>query len=389
MKKIRTYNNIAKKGLDRFPASSYEVNPALDNPDAILLRSHNLHHESLPKSVLAVARAGAGVNNIPVSDYTHQGIVVFNTPGANANAVKELVMASLLLSARGISQSMAYAKSLTGIQDTAALNKQVEAGKKQFGGFELQGKTLGVVGLGAIGAKVANMALGLGMNVIGYDPKLSVEAAWRLSSDVTKADNLNSLLARSDYISLHVPAVESTIGFINQDALNATKQGAKLINLARGELINEPAVIDALNSGKLSCYISDFPTEGLIQQDNALLFPHLGASTAEAEENCAVMAADQLIDFIDNGNIKNSVNFPHISMERTQGQRITFANDNVPKVLGEVLNLLAELNINVIDMVNRSRDDIAYTIVDIDQNAEPNLIQKIAQVEHVFHVRAV
>ncbi|MCU4675657.1 3-phosphoglycerate dehydrogenase family protein [Catenovulum sp. 2E275] len=389
MKTIRTYNNIAAKGLNRFPSQNYQVSPTENDPQAILLRSHKLHSETLPKSVLAVARAGAGVNNIPVNDYTHQGIVVFNTPGANANAVKELVMASLLLGARGISQSMAYVKNLADITDSSQLHTQVEAGKKQFGGFELEGKTLGVVGLGAIGAKVANMALNLGMQVIGYDPKLSVDAAWRLSSQVAKADNLNSLLARSDYVTLHVPAIEATIGLINQETLSAIKQGAKLINLARGELINEADVINALDNGKLGAYIADFPTQALIKHDKVMLFPHLGASTAEAEENCAVMAADQLIDFLENGNIKNSVNFPHISMERTQGYRITFANDNVPKVLGEVLNLLADLNINVIDMVNRSRDNIAYTILDIDQQAHPDLIEKIAQVEHVFHVRAV
>lgn len=389
MKKIRIYNNIADKGLNQFPTQSYQASSDQETPDAILLRSHKLHNETLPKSVLAVARAGAGVNNIPVNDYTKQGIVVFNTPGANANAVKELVMASLLLSARGITQSMNYVKSLIDITNDDERHQKVEAGKKQFGGGELEGKTLGVVGLGAIGAKVANMALSLGMKVIGYDPKLSVEAAWRLSSQVTKADNLNSLLARSDYISLHVPAVESTIGFINRESLASVKEGATLINLARGELINETDIISALDTGKLNSYVADFPTADLIKHDKVILFPHLGASTAEAEENCAVMAANQLIDFLDNGNIENSVNFPAINMERTQGHRITFANDNVPKVLGEVLNLLADLNINVIDLVNKSRDDIAYTILDVDQAVTPELIEKIAQVEHVFHVRAV
>lgn len=389
MKKIRTYNNIADKGLNQFPTQTYQASSDQQEPDAILLRSHKLHNEVLPKSVLAVARAGAGVNNIPVNDYTKQGIVVFNTPGANANAVKELVMASLLLSARGITQSMNYVKSLMDITDDHERHQKVEAGKKQFGGFELEGKTLGVVGLGAIGAKVANMALSLGMKVIGYDPKLSVEAAWRLSSQVTKADNLNSLLARSDYITLHVPAVESTIGFINQESLASVKENATLINLARGELVNEADVINALDTGKLNAYVADFPTANLIKHDKAILFPHLGASTAEAEENCAVMAAKQLIDFLENGNIENSVNFPTINMERTQGHRITFANDNVPKVLGEVLNLLADLNINVIDLVNKSRDDIAYTILDIDKAVTLELIDKIAQVEHVFHVRAV
>lgn len=389
MKTIRTYNNIASKGLNHFPQDTYRVSADEAEPDAILLRSHKLHDEKLPESVLAIARAGAGVNNIPVGDYTHQGIVVFNTPGANANAVKELVCASLLLGSRGITQSMNYVDSLVSETDPAELHKKVEAGKKQYGGGELEGKTLGVVGLGAIGAKVANLALSLGMKVIGYDPKLSVEAAWRLSSKVNKADNLNSLLARSDFVTLHVPMLEATRGFMNDEAFAAIKDGAKLINLARGELVDEAAVIAALDSGKLGAYIADFPSEALIKHDKAVLFPHLGASTVEAEENCAVMGAQQLVDFLDNGNIINSVNFPAIQMERTTGYRITFANENVPKVLGTVLNLLADLNINVLDIVNKSRDDIAYTILDIEQQPTPDLLKAISGVEHIFHVRHV
>ena len=354
-----------------------------------MLRSHKLHNEELPDSVLAVARAGAGVNNIPVADYTPQGIVVFNTPGANANAVKELVLASLLLSSRGITQSMNYVDSLASETDAAQLHIKVEAGKKQYGGSELEGKTLGVVGLGAIGAKIANLALSLGMKVIGYDPKLSVEAAWQLSSDVTRAANLNSLLARSDYVTLHVPMFEATRGLMNNDAFSAIKEGAKLINLARGELVEEAAVISALDTGKLGTYIADFPSEALIAHDKVVLFPHLGASTVEAEENCAEMGANQLIDFLDNGNIVNSVNFPAVSMERTTGYRVTFANDNVPKVLGTVLNLLADLNINVLDIVNKSRDEIAYTILDIEQEPTPALLEELSNVEHIFHVRSV
>jgi D-3-phosphoglycerate dehydrogenase len=389
MKKIRTYNNIAAKGLNKFPTDNYLVDAVCEAPEAILLRSHKLHDEVLPESVLAIARAGAGVNNIPVSDYTPQGIVVFNTPGANANAVKELVLASLLLSSRGIIQSMNYVDSLASETDVAQLNKKVEAGKKQYGGSELEGKTLGVVGLGAIGAKIANLALSLGMKVIGYDPKLSVEAAWQLSSNVKRAANLNSLLARSDYVTLHVPMIEATRGLMNNDAFSAIKEGAKLINLARGELVEEAAVISALDSGKLSSYIADFPSEALIAHDKVALFPHLGASTVEAEENCAEMGADQLIDFLDNGNIINSVNFPAVSMERTTGYRVTFANDNVPKVLGTILNLLADLNINVLDIVNKSRDEIAYTILDMEQEPTPALLEQLSNVEHVFHVRSV
>lgn len=389
MKKIRTYNNIADKGLNKFPADSYLVDAVCETPDAILLRSHKLHNEELPESVLAIARAGAGVNNIPVADYTPQGIVVFNTPGANANAVKELVLASLLLSSRGITQSMNYVNSLASETDAAQLHKKVEAGKKQYGGSELEGKTLGVVGLGAIGAKIANLALSLGMKVIGYDPKLSVEAAWQLSSNVKRAANLHSLLARSDYVTLHVPMIEATRGLMNNDAFSAIKEGAKLINLARGELVEEAAVIAALDTGKLASYIADFPSEALIAHEQVVLFPHLGASTVEAEENCAEMGAAQLIDFLDNGNIVNSVNFPAVSMERTTGYRVTFANDNIPKVLGTVLNLLADLNINVLDIVNKSRDEIAYTIIDIEQEPTPALLEKLSDVEHVFHVRSV
>ena len=389
MKKIRTYNNIAAKGLNNFPQNNYQVSAACEAPDAILLRSHKLHNEALPSSVLAIARAGAGVNNLPVSDYTPKGIVVFNTPGANANAVKELVLASLLLGSRGITQSMRYVDSLASETSPAELHKKVEAGKKQYGGNELEGKTLGVVGLGAIGAKISNLALSLGMNVIGYDPKLSVEAAWQLSSKVTRAENLNSLLARSDFITLHVPVVPATLGFINDEAFVAIKEGAQLINLARGELVDENAVIAALDSGKLVRYIADFPSEALIAHEKTILFPHLGASTVEAEENCAMMGANQLVDFLDNGNIINSVNFPAVSMERTTGYRITFANDNVPKVLGTILNLLADLNINVLDMVNKSRDEIAYTILDMEQEPTPDLLDKIGNLEHVCHVRSV
>jgi D-3-phosphoglycerate dehydrogenase len=389
MKRIRTYNNIAVKGLDKFPQENYRVSSVCDKPDAILLRSHKLHNEALPSSVLAIARAGAGVNNIPVNDYTPKGIVVFNTPGANSNAVKELVLASLLLGSRGITQSMRYVDSLASEEDPSELNKKVEAGKKQYGGSELEDKTLGVVGLGAIGAKIANLALNLGMKVIGYDPNLSVESAWQLSSNVTRAVNLNSLLARSDFITLHVPVVPATLGFINDEAFSAIKEDAQLINLARGELVDEKSVICALDSGKLRRYISDFPSKALIAHEKTILFPHLGASTVEAEENCAVMGAKQLVDFLDNGNIINSVNFPTVSMERTNGYRVTFANDNVPKVLGTVLNLLADLNINVFDMVNKSRDKIAYTILDIEQEPTVDLLDKISNVEHVFHVRSV
>lgn len=388
MLRIRTYNNISVKGLERFSRQDYEVASDISHPDAILLRSYKLHDEALPESVQAVARAGAGVNNIPVSRYTEQGIVVFNTPGANANAVKELVLAGLLLSSRGILQGIAYADSLTE-SDPVALNKQLEAEKKRFSGHEIAGQTLGVVGLGAIGSLVANMALSLGMKVVGYDPALSVDAAWRLSSDVQKAENLQSLLSRSDYVSLHVPAIPATRHLINGEALASLRKGATLLNFAREEIVDNDAVLSALQSGQLKAYISDFPSPVLRGQDGVIATPHIGASTSESEENCAVMAAEQLKDYLENGNIRNSVNFPATSMERSSGHRLTFANRNVPKVLGHVLSILANRDINVIDMVNRSRDDVAYNILDVDDEIDESLIAAIAEVEQVIRVRAL
>ncbi|TCI03676.1 3-phosphoglycerate dehydrogenase [Corallincola luteus] len=388
MRKIRTYNQIASRGLDRFSRDSYEVGSEIAQPEAILLRSHKLTVDQIPDSVNAIARAGAGVNNIPIDECTHNGVVVFNTPGANANAVKELVLAGLLLSSRGICEGMQYVQALTET-DPAILNKEVEKGKKAYAGVELTGKTLGVVGLGAIGANVANMALELGMEVIGYDPAISVEAAWRLSSDVQRAENLGALLAKCDYVTLHVPAIEATKGMINSEALSSAKQGLKLLNFARGEIVDNDAMLAALEVGKVARYISDFPSLELLGNDKVSLLPHLGASTVEAEENCAIMGANQLVDFLENGNIKNSVNFPQIRMERTHGYRLTFANDNVPKVLSQVLALLADMNINVIDLLNKSRNDIAYTILDIEQQPDAQLLAAVAGVEHVFHVRAV
>jgi D-3-phosphoglycerate dehydrogenase len=388
MLKIRTYNTIASKGLEQFSREQYEVASEIAQPDAILLRSHKLSLDELPESVNAIARAGAGVNNIPVSDCTHKGVVVFNTPGANANAVKELVLAGLLLASRGISEGMQFVQQLKE-NDKVQYNKQVEKAKKQFAGSELAGKTLGVVGLGAIGANVANMALELGMKVIGFDPSLSVEAAWRLSSRVQRAENLPSLLARCDYVTLHVPAIPATKGMLNAESLASAKHGLKLMNFARGEIVDNDALLSAMEKGVVARYISDFPSLELQGKAGIDLLPHLGASTSEAEENCAVMGADQLIDFLENGNIKNSVNFPEIRVERTEGYRVTFANDNVPKVLSNVLSLLADMNINVVDMLNKSRDGIAYTIMDIEQEPDATLLSAIAEIEHVFHVRAV
>lgn len=387
MFKVRTYNAISPLGLNRFSRTSYEVGADVSQPDAILLRSHKLHDEVLPSSVVAVGRAGAGVNNIPVADYSKKGIVVFNTPGANANAVKELIAAALFLSSRDIFGGMTYVQSLAHMNDGAEMSKLLEKEKKRFAGSELLGKTLGVVGLGAIGSMVANMALELGMHVVGYDPAISVEAAWRLHSSVEKMDNLTTLLSRSDYVTLHVPAIEATRHLINKDTLPLFKKGAKLLNFAREEIVETPALLAALEAGQLGGYTADFPAPELIGKPNVLLMPHIGASTNEAEDNCAIMAADQIIDFLENGNIKNSVNFPPTAMARSGGHRLTFSNNNVPKVLSNVLAILSESNNNVIDLVNKSRENIAYNIIDVEQKPSDSTIDKIKAAEGVIQVR--
>jgi D-3-phosphoglycerate dehydrogenase len=387
MYQIRTYNQIASKGLNRFDQANYKVSNDASQPDAVLLRSQKLHDTTLPDSVVAVARAGAGVNNIPVNDFTERGVVVFNTPGANANAVKELVTAGLLLSSRDIYTGLNFVQSLTHIDDEAEMSSLLEKEKKRFAGCELYGKTLGVVGLGAIGAIVANMALDLGMDVVGYDPAISIEAAWRLSSDVEKMDSLKSLLTRSDYITLHVPSIDATHHLINAEALQCFKTDAKLLNFARAEIVDTKALVKALDDKKLAGYISDFPAPELLGRENVLLMPHIGASTSEAEENCAIMAANQLMDFIENGSIRNSVNFPSTDMARNGGYRLTFCNSNVPKVLGNVLNILADSNNNVIDLVNKSRDSVAYNIIDVEEQPGPEIINAISAVEGVIRVR--
>ena len=389
MFKIRTYNAISSKGLSRFPAQSYQVSSESADPDGILLRSQKLHSEVMPSSVVAIARAGAGVNNIPVADYTEQGIVVFNTPGANANAVKELIVAALLMGSRDIYGGMNYVQGLTEISDSAEMGKLLEKEKKRFAGAEVQGNTLGVVGLGAIGSMIANLALELGMNVVGYDPAISVEAAWQLSSSVERMDNLEALLARADFITLHVPAIPATKHLINSKTLAGMKATAKIVNFAREEIVSTADIVDALDNGVIAGYITDFPTPELLGRSDVLLMPHIGASTEEAEENCAVMAADQLMDFLENGNIRNSVNYPQIKMARNGGTRITFSNRNVPKVLGSVLSILADSELNVVDMVNKSRNDIAYNIIDIDGDFDASLKAKVAAVDGVVHVRII
>ena len=389
MYQVLTLNQISTKGLDRLPRDKYEIASEFNSPEAVLLRSHKLQATDIADSVLGIARAGAGYNNIPVAACTERGIPVFNTPGANANAVKELIVAALTLGSRGILEGIGYVGTLGDMTDAAEMSKLLEKEKKRFKGNELSGKTLGVIGLGAIGSMVADTALGLGMSVAGYDPALSVDAAWRLSSDVTKVDNLASLVSRSDFISLHLPVLDSTRNLVNSDLLSNLKPGAILLNFAREEIVDTNAVVEALEQGNLAKYIADFPTPNLIGKPGAVLMPHIGASTDEAEENCAIMAANQIKDFLENGNIKNSVNFPALSLERNGSARISISNRNVPKILGNILSLLADANINVKDMLNKSRDDIAYNLIDVESIPDEDVLKSMREVEGVVNVRLI
>ncbi len=390
MYKIQTFNQISALGLDRFADQHYEVGSEVGNADAILLRSHKLDPAAIKPELKAVARAGAGVNNVPVSACTDQGVVVFNTPGANANAVKELVLCGLLLASRGIIPGIGFASSQNQVTDYGELSKVMEQEKKQFKGAEIAGKTLGVIGLGAIGSMVADMAISLGMKVQGYDPALSVEAAWRLPSEVKRCENVSSLVASSDFISLHLPVLDSTRGLINAELFAAMRPGTCLLNFARDEIVDSEALLAALEAGKLGKYISDFPRPELMGREDVISMPHIGASTREAEDNCAVMAADQLMDFLSNGNIKNSVNFPNLSLERAadagKGTRLTIINKNVPKMLGQILSVLADQNINVIDMLNKSRDDIAYNLIDMECEPSVEAVAAIAAIDDVIKV---
>lgn len=388
MHKVLTLNQIAIEGLERFPRDRYELGTEIGDPDAILVRSHRLAEDDARARLRAVARAGAGVDNIPVPAFTDRGIVVFNTPGANANSVKEIVVAGMLLAARDIAGGMGFVRGLGAIADAAELHRTVEAEKKRFRGGEIAGKTLGVVGLGAIGSRVAETGLKLGMRVLGYDPAISVDAAWRLPAEVERMENLPALLARSDYVSLHVPVLEQTRGLIDADALRGIREGAVLLNFAREEIVVPADIAAALDEGRLSRYVADFPEPELLGRDDVLLTPHLGASTAEAEQNCAMMAADQLMDFLEHGNIRNSVNFPTVILERTGGHRIAVINRNVPKMLGRVLSALANQELNIIDMLNKSRDDIAYNLIDIEAAPTPALMEQLRSIEGVVSVRS-
>jgi len=389
MYKIQTFNQISPKGLVRFN-SSYEVGAGLGDADAILVRSHKLQDSDANPNLKAVARAGAGVNNVPVASYTEKGIVVFNTPGANANAVKELVLCGLLLSSRGILPGIAYVNSLHEMQDNAAMSKLLEQEKSRFKGSEIAGKTLGIVGLGAIGSLVAEMAIGLGMKVLGYDPALSVDAAWRLPNQVRKIENLTALLVNSDFVSLHLPVLDSTRNLIDAAAVANMKPGLCLLNFSRDEIVNTQAIVDGLDKKRLRMYVSDFPCKELIGRDDVILMPHIGASTDEAEDNCAVMAADQLMDFLENGNIRNSVNFPSVALDRApgaaRGTRLAISNKNVPKMLGQILSILANQNLNVVDMINKSRNEIAYNLIDVESRPSDAVLAEIAAIQDVIKV---
>ena len=388
MYKILTLNHIAESGLKRLPSDRYQLGEALSDPDAILLRSYKMHDMTLPSSLKAVGRAGAGVNNIPVEKLSQQGIPVFNAPGANANAVKELVIASMLLACRNIAQAWDFARQLTG--SDAKISKQVEMGKKHFGGFELPGRTLGVVGLGAIGVEVANAALALGMRVIGFDPEVTIERAWQLSSAVTQASSIDDMVSQVDFISFHVPLIEETTHLINAQRIQLMRPQSVILNFSRSGIIDDQAVIQALDQKRLYAYICDFPNTLVQAHPRVIALPHLGASTREAEENCAIMVADQLSRFLEHGVIKHSVNFPNIDLPRAKNSsRLTVVNSNVPDMVGKIAHALGQTNHNIVHMVNKSRGDIAYTMMDLESTIPQQLLDAICQIDGVLSVRVL
>lgn len=383
--KIQTLNSISMEGLQRLPRDRYEIASDIGHPDAILVRSAKMHDMVLPDSVLAVARAGAGVNNVPVAALSKRGIPVFNAPGANANAVKELVIAGMLLGARNLCQAWEFVERLK--EEGAALDKAVEAGKKQFVGFELPGRTLGVIGLGAIGVQVANAALSLGMRVVGFDPQITVERAWQLSSTVEQARNLDELFSRADFVTVHVPLIDATRGLINETRIRLMPKKAVVLNFSRGEIVDEAAVIAALGDGRLTAYICDFPSRALIGNPRVIALPHLGASTHEAEANCAVMVAENLRSYLEDGVIRYSVNFPEADVPRTGSQRLTIANANVPSMVGQISTCLGDAGLNIADLLNKSRGEVAYTIVDLDGVVPEGTLARIRSIPGVLSVR--
>jgi D-3-phosphoglycerate dehydrogenase / 2-oxoglutarate reductase len=386
--RIQTLNNISARGLERLPRDRYEIASDIKNPDAILLRSADMHGMEVPSSVLAVARAGAGTNNIPVPAMSKRGIPVFNAPGANANAVKELVLASLFLAARNVVQAWDFARSLKGNDEE--IDAAVEAGKKKFVGFEIPGRTLGVIGLGAIGVEVANSAHALGMKVLGYDPQITVQRAWQLSSNVEQALSLDDLFARCDAITVHVPLTNDTRGLVNAARLKLMKKGGVILNFSRAAIVDDHAVIAALDDGRLHAYVCDFPKNGLTAHSKVITLPHLGASTGEAEENCAVMVADTLRDFLEHGNIRNSVNYPEAVLPRAPGSaRLCIANSNVPNMVGQISTCLAAAGLNIADLLNKSRGEFAYTLIDSDGAMPADVLARIRSIDGVLTARLI
>jgi D-3-phosphoglycerate dehydrogenase len=387
MYKILTLNNISNKGLDRLPKDKYQTASDMKQPDAILVRSFKMHDMEIPSTVRAVGRAGAGVNNIPVDKFSKLGIPVFNTPGANANAVKELVIAGMLLAYRNICQAWQFTQGLKG--DDKELNKLVEDGKKNFAGFELPGRTIGVIGLGAIGVMVANAARDLGMRVIGYDPAITVQNAWKLSSAVEHAVNLDDVFAKSDFITFHVPLMDATKNLLNAKRLSLMKDGAVVLNFAREGIVDDEAVLAGIEKKKVYAFITDFPTNKLKNNPRVITLPHLGASTEEAEENCAMMVADQVRDYLENGNIRNSVNFPTVNLPRAGQQRLAIVNENRPDMVGQISHVLGQNNINIVHMVNESRGELAYTMLDTDSAPGKDSVKKIEAIKGVLAVRII
>lgn len=389
MYRIRTYNNISARGLVRLPSDQYEVGDKVAQPDALLVRSADLHKVEIPATVRAVGRAGAGTNNIPVAQLSKRGVPVFNAPGANANAVKELVIASLFLAARNVCQAWGYVRGLKH-DDDAALEHAVEAGKKKYVGHELPGRTLGVIGLGAIGVEVANAAHALGMRVLGFDPQITVQRAWQLSSGVEQALSLDDLFTRADMVTVHVPLLDATRNLVNASRLRFLKPDGVVLNFSRAAIVDEAAVLAALDAGKLGSYVCDFPTRTNKDHPKVIALPHLGASTVEAEENCAVIVADTLREFLENGNIRNSVNFPETMLPRTVGaMRIAIANENVPNMVGQISTSLADAKLNIADLLNKSRGELAYTLIDVDGTVPANVLTHLSEIPGVLATRVI
>jgi D-3-phosphoglycerate dehydrogenase len=384
---VKTINNISDKGLSRLPAEIYSVSPETDNPDAIILRSQNLHDMDIPANLKVVGRAGAGTNNVPVEKLGEEGIVVFNAPGANANAVKELVICGMLLACRNICQAWQYAANVEGTDEEQ--NKAVEAGKKKYVGYELPGRTLGVVGLGAIGVEIANAAVALGMRVVGFDPTITVKSAWKMSSVVEEMGTIEELLEEADFVTFHVPLIEATQNLLNSERIAGMKDGAVILNFARNGVVNDDAALAGIESGKINAYVCDFPAEKLKRNDRVITLPHLGASTVEAEENCAMMVADQIKDFLENGNIKNSVNFPAVKLPRGGKSRVAITHKNMPDMIAKITSEVGEKGSNIYHMRNESKGDLAYTLMDIESETGDDLIDHLASIEGVLKARKV